>query len=120
MSHAEFVDWMAFVKHEPLPAQRADLHAAMQMMLTANINRQKGKRAIKLTQFLPDWWNDKRSPQRLMQKLRALTMGAAGSPLGAGAEEEAAADNENPKRGEQTIDVEHPGNARSQARRERG
>lgn len=73
MSHAEFIDWMAFASIEPLPSQRADLHTAMLMFLTAQTNKKKGGAKLKLDAFIPDFWQDKRDPRRLAAKFRMLT-----------------------------------------------
>lgn len=76
MTHAELVEWMVFAQHEPLGAARLDVLNAMQMMMQASINRKKGSRPPKLEQFIPDWWNDKRSPAALAAKFRLLAQSA--------------------------------------------
>jgi hypothetical protein len=48
----------------------------MQMMLHVSINRRKGVKSPKLEQFIPDWWNDKRSPAALAAKFRLLAQSA--------------------------------------------
>src|SRR5262245_52440941 len=79
MSHQEFVEWAAFAESEPLPGRREDLRAGLLMMLLANIFKGKGGPKLKLANFLPDWWEDRRSPAALAAKFRALTgAGAAG------------------------------------------
>lgn len=108
MSHAEFVAWVVFAGHEPLPARRADQQTAMLMTLLATIHRQKGRKPFKISQFLPDWWNEKASPQRLMQKLRGLTMGL-GSAVDEGEEH-----------GGTVANGEHPGDIGRQNRRRGG
>ena len=64
---------MAFVEHEPLPERRADFRNAMLMTLFASINKGKRGKTPKLTDMLPDWWNDKRRPDALARKFRGLT-----------------------------------------------
>jgi Protein of unknown function (DUF4035) len=73
MSYAEFMEWAAFAESEPLPGARSDLQTAMLMTLTASVNQGKGGHKLKLTDFLPDWWQEKRSPMALLAKFRALT-----------------------------------------------
>ncbi len=79
MSHAEYIRWLAFAQHEPIGSARIDVLNAMQMMLQASINRKKGSRPPKLDQFIPDWWNDKRSPAALAAKFRMLAQSAQGA-----------------------------------------
>lgn len=73
MSHAEYVDWAAFAEIEPLPAMRGDIQTAMLLLMLYTINKGKKGRKLKLTDLVPDWWNDKRSPRSLERKFRALT-----------------------------------------------
>ena len=84
MSHAEFVRWMAFAGRESIGGERLDMLNAMQMVLTASINRRKGKKPPKLSAFMPDWWDERRRPAALAAKFRALTSQAP--PRGKAAE----------------------------------
>jgi hypothetical protein len=87
MSHAEFVEWAAFAESEPLPGRREDLRAGLLMMLLANLFKGKGGPKLKLMNFLPDWWEDRRSPASLAAKFRGLTEGAPSGPSSAPDEE---------------------------------
>lgn len=64
MGHDEFVEWMAFYNIEPFGGLRDDLHAAQVVAMIANVNRdpKKHKAAYKASEFMPDWWADKRDP----------------------------------------------------------
>lgn len=73
MSHAEYTEWAAFAETEPLPALRGDIQTAMIMLLLYTANKGKRGKKLKLGDFLPDYWQDKRSPRNLMMKFRALT-----------------------------------------------
>jgi hypothetical protein len=72
MSNAEFADWVAFASHEPIGVARGDVQAAMQMMLTVNINRKKGSKKPKLQQFIPDYWDARKRPENLAAKFRGM------------------------------------------------
>lgn len=76
MSQAEYLRWIAFADHEPIGAERGDVRAAMQMMLTVAVNRKKGSKKPKLSQFMPDWWDEKKRPAALAAKFRALVPSA--------------------------------------------
>lgn len=73
MTHAEYLEWIAFDKHEPIGNRRGDYHTAMLMLILASIHRGKGKKSPKLESFLPDWWDDRKSPTALVAKFRAAT-----------------------------------------------
>jgi len=60
MSSREISRWQAFERiHGPLGQRRDDIHTAMIMAMIANTNRPKGKAAIPVEKFLPDWDTDK-------------------------------------------------------------
>lgn len=48
----EFYTWIAYSLMEPFGDDRADWRAAMQMALTANMNRPKGRAPYKVKDFL--------------------------------------------------------------------
>lgn len=58
MSHAEFVEWLAFYQSEPFGGVRDDIHAALIVTMLANVNRnpKKKKTPFKPSEFMPDWW----------------------------------------------------------------
>lgn len=77
MSYSEFVDWMAFAECELLPEARADLRAAQQMALLANVNRDGSKHPTPYTakDFMADWWNERQESDggNLAQKFRLIS-----------------------------------------------
>lgn len=73
LSHAEYLEWRSFDQHEPIGNRRGDFLTAMLMMLLANIHRAKGKKAPEFAKFLPDWWDEAKSPAALAAKFRAAT-----------------------------------------------
>jgi hypothetical protein len=86
MGYSEFVDWLAYYETEPFGEQRADLHAAMIAATIVNVQRGKGKKPVKISQFLVDWWKDKATPNALLSKFRnataAMTSNAAPTKTG--------------------------------------
>lgn len=77
LSHAEYVGWRAFAEHEPIGAARDDLHTAMNMLLLATVNKGKRGKKPKLEDFLIDYWSDRKRPEAIARKFRALTEMAA-------------------------------------------
>lgn len=73
MSHAEYLEWQAYDKNEPIGPARGDFQNALLMTLLATIHKSKGKRKPKITDFLPDWWEDRKRPAALAAKFRAIT-----------------------------------------------
>lgn len=60
ISSREISRWQAFERiHGPLGQRRDDIHTAMIMAMIANVNRGKGKPAVKVEAFLPDWDHDR-------------------------------------------------------------
>lgn len=72
LSHRELLEWIAFYEREPWGDRRLDVLCASLMALTANLQRRKNGKRVKVEELVPDWWDDKRSPQALMAKLRGL------------------------------------------------
>ena len=52
----EFLTWAAYFAMEPPIEQRADVHTAMRMAQTYNMNRGKGKAPKKPVDFLMRWY----------------------------------------------------------------
>jgi len=60
ISSRELSGWMAYERiHGPLGQRRDDIHTATVMAMIANTNRPKGKSAIAVEKFLPDWDHDR-------------------------------------------------------------
>lgn len=75
MGYGEFVEWVALDSIEPIGGLRADTHTAMLMALMANVHRdaKKNPSPYEVSDFMPDWWEEKKSPAALMAKFRAIT-----------------------------------------------
>lgn len=73
MTHAEFVEWMAFYQTEPFGDARGDIHAATVSAVLVNIHRKKSSRAQPVDKFIPDYWKDSRHPLALAAKFRTLS-----------------------------------------------
>lgn len=73
MTYVEFVEWAAYLEVEPIGNRRLDLHVARLMTLLANVNRDPKRRAYQLDEFLIDWWGERRSPENVLAKFRAIS-----------------------------------------------
>lgn len=72
MAYTEFVHWMAFAEHEPLPERRADIRHAQHMATLINTNRDPKKSPVKATEFLLDWWPEHPTANNVLAKFRAF------------------------------------------------
>lgn len=72
MGYSEFVEWTAYYAEEPFGEARGDIQAALIAATIVNVNRKKGSRARKISEFLIDWWNDKAHPRNLLRKFRGI------------------------------------------------
>ena len=68
---AEFAEWMAFNSIEPFGEERADVRSAMICCLLANINRGKGKKAYKISDFMLDFGR-KKTDQQDWREMKAI------------------------------------------------
>lgn len=55
ISSRELTEWQAFFGIEPMPEDRADWRAGMLAAHFYNIQRGRGQRALKPSDFMPDW-----------------------------------------------------------------
>jgi hypothetical protein len=84
MDSREFSEWLAFATLEPLGEQRADVRAAAQMALLANLHRDRKRRRkpFALSDFLLDFDGPQRrphkSPEEMQALARALTLAMGG------------------------------------------
>lgn len=65
----EFVEWIAFEQIDPWGSERADLRFAQLCALTANMNRGKGSRLAKVSDFMFDF--EKAHKQQSMAEMQA-------------------------------------------------
>lgn len=63
----EFKDWIVYAQHRPIGDDLADFHAAQIChTIVAVVPRRRGKKAPKLSAFLPDWWKPpKKTPEQV-------------------------------------------------------
>jgi len=73
MAYTEFVGWLAFAEHEPLPERRADIRHAQHLALLANVNRDPKRGPAKATEFLIDWWPEQPAANDVLAKFRAIS-----------------------------------------------
>lgn len=52
MTEAEFQRWIMYYNKKPFGAERDNYHAGLLCAITANINRGKGKPALKVSDFM--------------------------------------------------------------------
>lgn len=53
ISSRELTEWMAFDQVEPIGGRRGDLQAGVVAATVANVNRAKGSREYRVTDFVP-------------------------------------------------------------------
>lgn len=63
MPAAEFAEWRAFDRVEPIGVRRGDYQAALIAQAVVNTFKSKG-RGLSLGKFLPDWWKEAERPAR--------------------------------------------------------
>lgn len=63
MSSREFSEWIAYSGIEPWGEDRADLRAGILASLTANINRGKGAKPFRPSDFMPYRNHDKKAEE---------------------------------------------------------
>lgn len=81
MAYSEFLEWVAFYEKEPFGETRSDMHMAVLAATLVNVNRKKGKPAVKASKYMPDWWEDDSKPEALMAKFRAAAATATSKPV---------------------------------------
>lgn len=75
LTYTEFLEWQALYSIEPWGGLRADLRAAQQMALLANVNRDPKKRGhpYEAKDFLLDWWHEAPPVNDVLEKFRAIS-----------------------------------------------
>jgi hypothetical protein len=74
LSHAEYVDWLAYYSIEPFPEEREDLRHAR---LIAGIAEMVGGKKQNIKDFMFDFWGDpqntkEQSPEEVVSKLKTI------------------------------------------------
>jgi len=80
----ELTEWLAYYQIEPWGEERADLRAAINTTVLANVNRGKSQRAYKIEDFMPDFdaaAGQAERPQQDWRDMRARFYRAAGLPM---------------------------------------
>lgn len=75
MPQREYYDWVALWSLEPWGDVRGDMNAALLASLTANINRDRRKKAKAFTpaDFMPDFWRNRQgTTHRVASKAMAI------------------------------------------------
>ncbi len=70
ISSPEFVRWQAYYELEPFGEERADLRAGIVASTIVNVQRGKGQRAVKATDFMPEF--GKKAKQKMTRKQMAF------------------------------------------------
>jgi hypothetical protein len=55
ISSRELTEWFAFDQVEPIGGRRGDLQAGVVAATVANVNRAKGSREYRITDFVPEY-----------------------------------------------------------------
>lgn len=55
MTSAEYAEWLAYDRLEPMTEERADWRAGMIAATLANVYREKGAEPLKPDDFMPKW-----------------------------------------------------------------
>jgi len=82
ISSAEITEWMAFAALEPFGSEANYIGHAITASTVANVNRGKGRRALKVDEFMPKF--EKKAAQsvdEMMQVAQMLTIGLGGKDL---------------------------------------
>ena len=72
---AEFAEWIAFNSVEPIGDVRADIQAARVCQLLAAAFGKRG-RSPKLSDFMPDWWQERRPREQTPAQMAAVIRAA--------------------------------------------
>lgn len=77
MSSAEFTEWIAYNSIEPIGETRGDIQAARICQLLAAAHGKRGAK-FKLSEFMPDWWNERRPKAQTPEEMAAVIKAAWG------------------------------------------
>jgi len=75
ISSRELTEWMIFYGHEPFGSEADFLGHAITSSTIANVNRPKGKKALKPEEFMPKF--EKKKPQSTDEMINIAAMYAA-------------------------------------------
>uniref|UniRef100_A0AAU2A217 DUF4035 domain-containing protein n=1 Tax=Streptomyces sp. NBC_00093 TaxID=2975649 RepID=A0AAU2A217_9ACTN len=79
LGSAELTEWMAFERLTgPLGRRRHDIQAATIAATVANANRGKGRRS-KVSDFLPPYGTQRKSPQEMLAAIRGINRSMGGA-----------------------------------------
>lgn len=77
-SSHELSEWQAFYKLEPFGARAYYLGHAITAQIIANVNRNKGQKAYKTEDFIPDFDQDPQTPEAMLEFAKAMTASMGG------------------------------------------
>ena len=79
MSSAEITEWMAYYSIEPFGSGIDLLGNAIVASTIANINRKKGAKAYKPSDFIPKFKKKKQTVEEMLQFAEMMTAGLGGT-----------------------------------------
>jgi hypothetical protein len=79
MEYSEYIEWLAYMRIEPLGERRADLQFAMLMAVIVNLWSDKKK---KPGDFMPDYWGDHAVGMEEKFRQLAAALGQHGTDTG--------------------------------------
>jgi len=82
ISSREITEWMAFSQLEPFGADAGFLGHAITSATVANVNRAKGQKAYKASDFMPSFEGKKKQTvEEMLQFAQVVTIGLGGKDL---------------------------------------
>lgn len=81
MSSREFAEWGEFAKLEPFGEVRADVRSAMICKVIADVNRGKGVKPYKVSDFMPRFEPESQSEEEMLQMVQTLNVALGGEDL---------------------------------------
>lgn len=81
MSSAEISEWMAFYTLEPFGSEASYIGHAIVAATVANRHRNKGEKAHKMTEFIPDFRKKAQSVDQMIQFAEMMTTALGGQDL---------------------------------------
>ena len=82
ISSREITEWMAFGQLEPFGAEAGYIGHAITASTVANVNRAKGQKAYKITDFMPAMGRkEPQTPEEMIQFAEMYTIALGGQDL---------------------------------------
>lgn len=81
VSSRELTEWMEFARMEPFGSEASYIGHAITAQTVANVNRQRGKKAFKVEDFMPKFERHEQSVDEMIQLAQMLTIGMGGKDM---------------------------------------